>query len=580
MGTAYAEAMIGAAGRRSANQQPGPAGRGRGGGRLAFDATKRNRQLNEWIARHHDPIDLINQHLGLLQARCRDLAINAWPVKSAIQAITDAIIDPQVGIRIKPQVMMADGVTPAKRVNRELRMMLEQQSQAFDIDGRESFATFLQNVTREWVEVGECFVVEMPDTHPDRPVPVAWRIVPAERCDHTFNRGASSGSAGGRSVNRITNGIEFDARGRRVAYHFWKSDEYGRTARERERIPADRVKHLFVRMRAGQERGLPWVYAAVILSHDLDDLVDDELTSAHVATMLTAFLYRENAGLLPDNQETSTRTTSDGNQIETPEMRFEAGAVVDLGVGEKVEIADPNRPGGNFLPFAGFIAMCIGRCMGISYERLTGDYSKTNFASGQLSGIREREATSAMGYAEVQLIGRPIWRALVKHGVSSGVLKTITPAAYAANAWRFTRAKMRIKAHEHHKPLEDITASALRIATGVSTLEEECDRVNLDWEDVLEQRQVELQTMRERDIPVVLPSGSSSVGGQGSGVGGFEAEDRGGDDGEGGEDDPDPRGEDGERQGDDDQDNELANTASALDTFGRLVVHQTNGVHL
>lgn len=489
---------------------------------LRFDSTEQNRQTDDWITVTSEAIELTNAHQRLLQLRSRDLARNAPPFIAAINAIVDMVVEPESGVRVQPKVFTDDTMSEmADDVIRQLRQLWNDTAERFDVDQRESAAQFIRTVVREWVEVGEAFVLEELTDVDDRAVPLTWRLIPAERIDHTrTQRERRDPTTGDVIQNRITNGIEFDEDGRRVAYWVTRTDADGLTtvSTAADRIDARLIRHVFHRVRGGQERGLPWLYGATLIVHDLDDLIADELTSAHVATMLTAFIQRRNAGAFGTAQERDSDTN-------IPVARFEAGAIFDLGEGESVNMIDPSRPSGNFLPFASFILRCIAKTIGLSYERLSGDYSKTNFASGRLGHLAERDTIRRIQSDLIQLFVRPIYRRWVQTAIAAGKIAGVTIAQFMADPIRYMRAKYVAKGFEHHDPLKEGAAVGVRLSLGITTLERECDLLGLDWEDVIRQRGREIEFMKEHGVPLATTGGAQIVAAM-TGDGGFSEQDR------------------------------------------------------
>ena len=83
-----------------------------------------------------------------------------------------------------------------------------------ELSQREHCHQLRWTAVREWVEAGEVFLLDrVDDTDRERMTPYCVELIPAERIDPTFNRAES------KDENRITNGIEFGAFDKRVAYH-------------------------------------------------------------------------------------------------------------------------------------------------------------------------------------------------------------------------------------------------------------------------------------------------------------------------------------------------------------------------
>src|SRR5690606_21831110 len=73
----------------------------------------------------------------------------------------------------------------------------------------------------------------------DLAVPLQVQAIEADLLPTEDNRTLPGG-------NEVVNGVEFDARGRRAAYHLWNrhpAELHGRSLREQRRVPAEQVVH-------------------------------------------------------------------------------------------------------------------------------------------------------------------------------------------------------------------------------------------------------------------------------------------------------------------------------------------------
>lgn len=475
--------------------------------RGAYDGSTNNRYLEDWVITDTQPRELTASTLTILRQRSRDLARHAPSVISALQVIVDNVVG--TGFRVNPQAVTENG-EPMSEVNEEVQKLWKAWTAEIDLDMRESLTMLLRTAVQEYVETGEVFLVQRPPVgdRRERIVPVTYEVVASERVDHTLDRipNAQDTTPGG---NRITAGIEYAASGQRVAYWVSLIGSFGEITMQHERITADRVFHLFHRSRAGQERGVPWIAGAAVMAHDLDDLIDTELTSAQVSACLTGWIEREGAGAWASGQE---RDKDDDRPIN----RFAPGMLFDLQPGEKVNTIDPNRPSGAFEPFANFITRSIARTFGLSFEAVSGDWRGVNFASGRLGGLLERKTFRRIQDVVIQIVLRPMYLTFYRWIVATGKLPGVSPGDLLLNWRRLTVADYGGAGWEHHDPLKEVTAAGMRIITGLSTLDDETTALGRDWKAVIAQRTRELEALEEAGIPVVSVGGAQAVTGQGT----------------------------------------------------------------
>jgi lambda family phage portal protein len=483
--------------------------------RSPFEGAEQNRYLEDWLVGAYDPRDLINRYLSILRQRSRDLARHSPQFISAIKIIVDNVVGQ--GFRVKPMPYTDEvGDEPDTELATQLARLWDDWSCEADVDRRESLAMLFRTAAQELVETGEVLLVEKTPRRDDgRVVPLIIEVIPGERLDHTFEREQKPSDATD-AGNAIVHGIEFNRDGQRVAYWITRLNSLRAKSMDRERVPADRVHHVFARLRSGQERGLPWLAGAVALCHDLDDLIDTELTSSQVAACLTAFITSAQGGMFGPDQERD-------KEDDRPISRLAPGMVGHLKPGEAIHTVDPDRPSGSFDPFASFLTRCLARTMGISYESVSGDWRQVNFASGRLGHLVERKTFRGIQDLVIQLAVRPIYRSFVRYAVLAKRV-SISLIDYVANWRRHTHAVLNGPGWEHHDPLKEVTAAALRVLSCLSTLDEEAAALGRDWADNVAQRAREIQRMKDLGVPIINIGGAQSVTGQGDGTKPIEPE--------------------------------------------------------
>lgn len=509
-----------------------------------YDGSTQNRYLEDWLVADRAPHELTAQTLTILRQRSRDLARHAPAYISAIGAIVDNVVGQ--GFRVNP-TPEPEGRTP--RQNEDLAKRLadlwaDWMAEA-DVDQRESLTMLDRTATQEYIEAGEVFLVQKPVPRGEESVwsvPLIYEVVPAEEIDHTLDEIPRTARVRGAAAtgNRIESGIEFDANNRRAAYWISQLGALGEPTLVNRRITADRVHHVFHRTRARQQRGVPWIAGAAVLAHDLDDLMDSELTSAQVASCLTAWIQREQAGVFPTTQERA--------DDQRPIHRFAPGMVFDLKPGETLNAIDPQRPTGAFEPFANFILRCLARTMGISFETISGDWRGVNFASGRLGHLTERRTFRRIQDVTIQLSIRPTYRTFVRTAILAGRLPGIDMNDYVQQWRRYTKATYGGSGWEHHDPLKEVSAAAMRILAGLSTLDDEAAALGRDWKAVIAQRTREIEAQREAGLPEITAVGGAMTGPMGGASPGQPAPRRNDDDEP--DDEPDDD-EDGPRERED-----------------------------
>lgn len=170
----------------------------------------------------------------------------------------------------------------------------------------------------------------------------------------------------------IRNGIEYDARGRRVAYHLYDEHPGSMTLRSpgrSRRVPASEVIHVYRVDRPGQQRGVSWLAPVAMQLQDLADYLDAQLVRQKLAACFVAFR------VTPDGEPSAPGSD--------PLDRLSPGLVHQLPPGEDVRFAEPPGVSGmDEFTRTGLRAVAAG--VGITYESLSGDLGGVNFSSGRM----------------------------------------------------------------------------------------------------------------------------------------------------------------------------------------------------
>lgn len=186
----------------------------------------------------------------------------------------------------------------------------------------------------------------------------------------------------------VVYGVEIDRAGRVTGY--WLYDQHpGDTIpmrrTESRRVPAADVIHLFEVDRPGQLRGEPRLANSLIKLRDLDAYEEAELVRKKIEACFAAFVRTdEDSRTLADGAKVTTG--DDGRRTET----LSPGMIEYLRSGEEVSFGAPSASGG-YKDYTATQLHAIAAGTGITYEQLTGDFSKVTYLSarGALLELRE-----------------------------------------------------------------------------------------------------------------------------------------------------------------------------------------------
>jgi len=348
-------------------------------------------------------VDMPNQIAAQLAARgpvgkrARALVANNPLAASGAEAWASAL----VGTGIKPQ-----STHPDAAVRAELNARFERWTDAADAEGLADFYGLQALAARRMVVDGEAFGTF---THDERAA-LKVRLLDAEQVDPAMHRDAGGGV-------RIVAGVEFDAAGRRLAYHAFRERPglpLG-TMLDTVRLPSEDVCHLFRTDVPGQVRGLSWFAPALLRLADYDAASDAQLMRQKVAALLTGFITDPN-GVPADFQGA-------GDGMGNLDGGMEPGSLKVLLPGQDIRFSDPANVGSEVIEFMKVTAREIAVGLGVPYETLTGDLSGTNYSSIRAGLVEFRRRVEAIQHhVLVFQLCRPVWRRFVTSEILSGRL--------------------------------------------------------------------------------------------------------------------------------------------------------------
>lgn len=421
----------------------------------AYDGAQRTRRTQGWRTSDIGPVSEVRAGRVMLRQRSRDLARNnAWAARALAIKIAN-----QIGTGIRPRA-----ATPDAALNRAIDRLHEQWAaecapeSGGDLYGMQALAAMGR------AESGEALILL------DRSGGVAPGGVPLTLQVLEPDWLADTSILTRESADGWTDGVQFDAQGRRAAYRLWvgnpnESDVSLR--RETRIVPASDIIHLFRRTRPGQVRGVPDLAPVIMRLRDLDDYHDAALMLAKVQAVLGAFVTQNGGPAAPRlGQEGQD---ADGNKVE----ELAPGIVAYLNPGEDVKFLSP-QGGGPFEAYTRIMLHMIAAGVGVTYHQQTGDLSESNYTSHRAGSLEFRRMTEQDQHLmHIPVMCRPIWNAFISQAVLAGRL----PVAAANAPATYTPPRFELV-----DPLKDTEALKSQIRAGLITWTEAVSEMGYDPE--------------------------------------------------------------------------------------------------
>jgi lambda family phage portal protein len=330
-------------------------------------------------------------------------------------------------------------------------------------------------------------------------------VLEPEHLPVTLNTQADNG-------NVIRAGIEFDALGRRVAYHLYRSHPEdgalspmpGLGGLQTVRVDAGEIIHLFRPLRPGQIRGEPWLARALVKLNELDQYDDAELVRKKTAAMFAGFITR----LGPEDNLVG-EGVADQNGVAISGL--EPGTLQILEPGEDVRFSQPADVGGSYSDFLRMQFRAVAAAMGVTYEQLTGDLTQVNYSSIRAGLLEFRRRVEALQHGViVHQLCRPIWQVWMEQAVLEGALNL---PGYARGNSQQRRSYLACKwipqGWQWVDPEKEFKAVQLAIRSGLMSRSEAISSFGYDAEDV--DREIAADNARADALGLVFDSDPRKV---------------------------------------------------------------------
>lgn len=340
-----------------------------------YEGADRGRRTQGWVAFDTSAVAASRGALHELRARCRDLRRNNPWAATAVRELASQI----VGHGVRPRFKHEKDSELARAT--ELWEEWSQTTQG-DAAGRETFYGLQAAAVEGMIDGGETLVRRRFRRESDPlAVPIQLQLLEGDHLDTLKDYERTPGG------NRLVQGVEFDAIGRRRGYWLYPEhpgDNYTTAVWQPSVFVRDAdVRHVYRPDRVGQVRGIPWGAVVALRLHDFDAYEDNEQLRMVVATAFAGFVhdlsgadesFRDGvAGVL-------TPADSNKDRLGQPVDELHAGTVEYLKPGKTITFPSPPQNEG-FAAFSTVQLRAIGKGYGVPYWLLTGDLSSVTFSS-------------------------------------------------------------------------------------------------------------------------------------------------------------------------------------------------------
>jgi lambda family phage portal protein len=297
-------------------------------------------------------------------------------------------------------------------------------------------------------------------------------------------------------IRRIKGGVQLDEWGKPIRYYLLRThpgDRVGLTYREPHRIiPAKDLIHLYVKERAGQTRGVPWLVTPAFRLKQLGGVEEAELVASRLAASKMGFFTSEDGdGYEPDDED------ADGSLI----TEAEPGTFEQLPAGMSFEAWDPAHPNTAFAGFCKSLLRGIASGLNVSYVSLANDLEGVSYSSIRQGELADRDAWRLIQGWVVENLIEQVHAAWLPMALLSGEI-----ALPARKFDKFDQAHWMPRGWNWVDPQKEIKAQISAVRNGFRSLTDVLSEQGLSVEDVFERLAAEKKLAEQYglDLPVLF----------------------------------------------------------------------------
>lgn len=470
----------------------------------AYKGASRDRLRSSWIPGGGSADQDLLPELADIRERSRDLNRN----DAHASGITSTMTINVIGTGIKPQSRVDKeslGIVDKSTENfqRKAERIWKRWTPYADAGERMDFYEIQQLVDRQILENGEAIILPLMLKDKSRPYSLALQVIESDRLNTpTYKRGDKT----------IRSGVRIGEKGEPLSYFIQKThpgDIRHRLSEQAQQYMEIQAKgstgrknifHLYYCLRSGQTRGVPFFAPVLTYFKDLAEYAEAELVAARIAACFSLFITSE------ASMDVAVNSAYDKNAAGQLIESLEPGMIKHLMPGESITSFNPQRPGATFEPFVDRILRAISAALGLPYELVAKDFSKTNYSSARAALLEARRYFKVRQEWLAQKLCQPVWEMVLEEAYLKGELKA---NSFYEKRLDWTRARWIAPGWSWVDPLKEVKASNEAIAGNISSLADEAAGQGKDWEEIMEQRAREEQKRKELDLPQT--SGDSKI---------------------------------------------------------------------
>lgn len=446
-----------------------------------YEAATTGARLGQWGLSSTGPNQSVLRGGTELRRRTRE----AYRNNPYAVSVVDSWVSNLVGSDISPQWLSDNEETTT-----ELQELWEESQQELDFYGQTNFYGQQEQVARSEKIDGEVLARFItPPKSLGLLVPFQIQLLEADFLPLNHDGPAKN------KKNYIKYGIEFNAEHRRVAYHLERAHpgEFGNISinPNLERVPADRIAHIFHVGRPGQARGTTGLSSILLALREIDKLTDATLTRKNIAALFSGAIVTQ-TGMADISKIGGKRTKVAQGSAGAYELG--QGLFPKLAPNEDIKFFNLPDEGSEYGAFLQHHLERIAAGAGCTAEMVSKNLENVNYTSIRAGLIEFRRLLKA--YQQRTIIFqfcRPAINKWMDAAVLSGAVKSLNPVEYLNNLREWRRVQWNPDGFDFTDPVKDLLSEQMKIRFGLDTRMAVAGRMSNRVEEIDKQNSIDMR---------------------------------------------------------------------------------------
>lgn len=487
------------------------AGRGYGG------------ELATWVPSNGMADSHILPNKNLADARAGDVIRNHGMAAGGIQSSIDNIVGDHFKLSAKPRYRLL-GIKPEQSAEfaREAEALFQSWSEDercfVDAERKRNFTMLIRAGIENHKRSGEIMAAAEWINSPGTPFKTAVKLINGSRVCNPQGKADSNKLRAGVEINKHGAALAYWVKSAEVDPYFGGLNINGKWKRIPRELPWGRQQfiHVFEPFEDGQTRALSSFVSVLSRLKMLDKYQSTKLQNAIVGATYAAAIESELDAkaafeLIGEGEKGTDKLAQWLGVVDQyhdgADVRFNGVKIPHLVPGEKLHINSPGNADHGYSDYEASLLRYVAAGLNISYEQLSKDYSKVSYSSARASLLESWRYNRGQKKVIADRLANQIYSLWLEEAISKKLLKlpnNLPLAHFFKHKSSWCRASWIGAGKMQIDGLKEVKESVLRIQSGLSTYENECANNGIDYLEMFDQQEREIDERKDRGLPEAI----------------------------------------------------------------------------